>query len=308
MTWELLAKDRADELRIQITRCYGDAACKGGTPAPLAAAELTAAQSELDAAETALEDPASREVVWAKLHRAEQHVCNAIDDPLQLVLIAEDHARRNLSKGEAAEALRELLAATDDTVRMKRARALIGRCHEVAASHLESQRHQAVALWVVSAALLAGAIVAVIAQNATGTPVLPLPVIAADPVDVSAKPAPGISAAQTLMWVMGFGALGGLLGTVLMYARRTKLTDTRWFDPIWSLLAIKVTFGIWFAVIGVLAVATGALVAEYQSFGAVLLLAAGFGYSQQVVTGLFDRRAEAWAEPAEQKDDAALTP
>jgi hypothetical protein len=90
---------------------------------------------------------------------------------------------------------------------------------------------------------------------------------------------------------MLFGMLGGALSALVsLYMTGKKLTNTLWFDPRPALCLVKVTVGLWTAVLGVLAVATGAVVGIYTSLASILLLAFLFGYAQQAMTRFIDRK------------------
>jgi hypothetical protein len=53
---------------------------------------------------------------------------------------------------------------------------------------------------------------------------------------------------------------------------------------------VKVALGLWTALIGILAVASGVLVGVYSSGASALFLAFLFGYGQQAVTTFIDKR------------------
>jgi hypothetical protein len=92
---------------------------------------------------------------------------------------------------------------------------------------------------------------------------------------------------------MIFGMLGGALSALLsLYITDKQFTNTMWFDPRPALTLVKVSVGLWSAVVGVLAVGTGLVVGVYTSVASVLLLAVLFGYGQQALTKFMDRKVE----------------
>ncbi len=64
------------------------------------------------------------------------------------------------------------------------------------------------------------------------------------------------------------------------------------------LVAAKLVMGIWTAVTGIVAVGSGLLVGADTSVASALLLAFIFGYGQQAVTGLLDRKVAELSDAA----------
>ena len=102
---------------------------------------------------------------------------------------------------------------------------------------------------------------------------------------------------------MIFGMISGTLSSLFsLYIGKTRLMDTLWFDPRPGLTFVKMAVGLWAAFLGVLAVATEAIVGIYTSIGSVILLAMIFGYSQQAVTAFMDRKVASMLSEEDDED------
>jgi hypothetical protein len=105
--------------------------------------------------------------------------------------------------------------------------------------------------------------------------------------------------------LLGAGALGGLLSAIFSLYLTKQVDDTSWFDPRPALALTKVSVGAWASVIAAVAVGTGALVGEYTTLAAALLIGVAFGYAQQAITGVLDKYAVGITEKDPNKADAS---
>jgi hypothetical protein len=222
-----------------------------------------------------------RKDVWEAIHDAELWVQMLRILPSQLSEAVE-HAHRDLPARVAAEKLRELERETDPGRQAALAFDLVRASHEAADRRIAALHGRTRLIWTLTFAASIAAVGAIWAQVYVADPFLPAPRLA-NGRQVDASPA------VLLALVAGSGAIGGLLRATTDVIGRGALRDVRWFDPRPAQTALKVVTGAWFGVIGVLAVATGFLVAEYTSVGAVLLLGIMFGYGQKVLTRPLDR-------------------
>jgi hypothetical protein len=225
------------------------------------------------------------ERVWGRIHEVEE-ILEGLDGKSQeLFNRARDHVRaelpRDLSKWERD--YRDAPADQKDQI----ARYMIERSHEAAATKWATQRNQQRGIIWISLILLGMAVLAMVLQSLTTNRFLPAP---QDDLDID----PGI----TLVIVMAFGALGGILsGLVALYLGQNQLENTRWLDLRPALILAKAAFGIWAAVVGAAAVGTELIVGNYQSLPALVLIALVFGYGQQAVTTFLDQRAASLLKP-----------
>ena len=221
---------------------------------------------------------------WSELHRLEERIDDLtpeahVDD---LVQDAERHVEYAIPGKRAVELKRKLAVQITAADRKKAAVAAIHEAHGAAEERHESERNQQRGILYIAAGFFAVAVVAIVVQA-----LLP----AAD--RIIPLPSNGVTMDgwALLALVMLFGMLGGALSALAsLYMTGKKLTNTLWFDPRPALCLVKVMTGLWTAVLGVLAVATGAIVGIYTSLASVLLLAFLFGYAQQAVTRFIDRK------------------
>lgn len=222
---------------------------------------------------------------WSELHRIEERIDELTPDARveDLMQDAERHVEQEVP-GKRAVELRRKLAAPPVTAagRRRSAVAVIRDVHGAAEERHESERNQQRGILYIAAGLFAAAALTIVVQ-------------ALLPATDRIIPLPGNGATMEgwalLALVMLFGMLGGALSALVsLYMTGKKLTNTLWFDPRPALCLVKVTVGLWTAVLGVLAVATGAIVGIYTSLASVLLLAFLFGYAQQAVTRFIDRK------------------
>ena len=218
---------------------------------------------------------------WAAIHDAELGLQAVRDLPSQ-VREAVEHAHRDLPAKVAAQKFRELERESDPTRQAAAALDLVKESHSASSRRLEALPGRTRLLWTLTIAATLAAVGAIWAQANVADPFLPPPRLAAG-AQVDASPA------VLLTLVAGSGAIGGLLQAITTFLGRRGMADVRWFDPKPAQAALKVAAGAWFGVIGVLAVATGFLVAEYTSMGAMLLLGIVFGFGQKALTGRLDR-------------------
>ncbi len=201
-----------------------------------------------------------------------------VDD---LVLDAERHVQHQ-GGTRALELRRRLTAPVTAADRRKAAVAVIHELHDAAEERHESERNQQRGILYIAAGFFAAALIMIIVQALlpASDRIIPLPSDGAT-----------MEGWALLALVMLFGVLGGALSALVsLYMTGKKLTNTLWFDPRPALCLVKVTVGLWTGVLGVLAVATGAVVGLYTSLASVLLLAFAFGYAQQAATRFIDRR------------------
>jgi hypothetical protein len=222
-----------------------------------------------------------RKDVWEAIHDAELWVQMLRILPSQVSEAAE-HAHRDLPARVAAAKVRELEGESDPVTQAALAFDLVKASHEAADRRIAALHGRTRLIWTLTFAASIAAVGAIWAQAYVADPFLPAPRLA-NGRQVDASPA------VLLALVAGSGAIGGLLRATTDVVGRRALRDVRWFDPRPAQTALKVVTGAWFGVIGVLAVATGFVIAEYTSIGAVLLLGIAFGYGQKVLTGPLDR-------------------
>jgi hypothetical protein len=217
---------------------------------------------------------------WSHLHRIEERVDERTPELEVVVRDAERHVRKELATDRAEAIVGELATATAAQARRTVAVDAIREAHLAAEARHDSERNQRRGVVVMGGGLLVGAAV-----------LLGLQLWALDDGVVPAPDGAAVSAWTLLALVMLFGMLGGALSALVsLYITDDRFPNTLWFDPRPPLVLVKVVLGLWAAVIGVLAVSTGALVGTYTSVGAALLLALTFGYGQQAVTTFLDRK------------------
>lgn len=234
-----------------------------------------------------LPHPRAREAAWEAVHDAEEAVNAATQDAAELVARAEDHARRDLRREDAAARLKLMNEQPDDASKVRAARAIIRDSHEEADKYLANLRAQNQSNLLLAATVLAGLVV--LAWTGIGALVLP----------ALSLPAGTPMQGQDLFWViLGFGALGGVLSALFTVVSQPGYDDARYYDPRPGLIALKVVCGALFGLLGILLVAGGSVVATFSSVTAVAVVAVVFGYSQQSVTRLLDRRAREYVEGA----------
>jgi hypothetical protein len=222
-----------------------------------------------------------RRDAWAAIHDAELDLQTVRDLPSQ-VSEAVEHAHRDLPAHVAAERVSKLERERDPSKQAAAALELVKESHVASSRRLEALIGRTQLHWTLTIAATLAAVVAIGAQANVADPFLPPPRLASG-ARIATSPA------VLLALVAGCGAIGGLLQAITDFLGRRAMDDVRWFDPKPAQAALKVAAGAWFGLIGVLAVATGFLVAEYTSMGAMLLLGIVFGYGQKAVTGHLDR-------------------
>ena len=221
---------------------------------------------------------------WSELHRIEERVDDLMPEARvdDLVQDAERHAEQEIPGKRAVELKRKLAVPVAAADRKRAAVAVIHEAHGAAEERHESERNQQRGILYIAAGFFAAAVIAIVVQA-----LLP----AADRIIPLPSNGVAMEGWALLALVMLFGMLGGALSALVsLYMTDKKLTNTLWFDPRPALCLVKVMVGLWTAVLGVLAVATGAVVGIYTSLASVLLLAFLFGYAQQAVTRFIDRK------------------
>ncbi|MDR6414064.1 hypothetical protein [Pseudarthrobacter sulfonivorans] len=218
--------------------------------------------------------------VWGAIHTVEEVLLSLEQDPSR----AEDRAircgRSSLSSRRVEVCKREFDKATAAADKLRLARNFQAEAHGAAQDRHNSERNKQRGMLIICVVLLAIAGVVAILQANSRSSFLP------SPEDGS------VSGFTLLSLVMFFGLLGGLLsGFVNLYIRPTRLDHTQWFDIKPVSMCVNAAFGLWTSFIGVMAVGTGLIVGKYLSLPAVLLLALIFGYGQQAVAKLLERKA-----------------
>jgi hypothetical protein len=287
--WATLARERADQLREEI-----DELTIVATP-PQTITDLNwrlqqVRHDNIDAPHHFLSSLTGDAVneSWNRLHRIEEHVAELWKDENRIVAEAEKHLHSGLPRKVEAELQQKLDTAAQNGKRKKVALDVIREVHRAVEIRHESERNTQRGIVALAAALFAMGILAVALQATAFSSVRLVPL----PADGSA-----VAAWALLAVIMLFGMLGGVVSALVsLYVTNRQFTDTLWYDPRPALTLVKVTLGMWTAVVGVLAVATGDLVGSYSSMAALLLLAFVFGYGQHAVTMFIDRRVGALLE------------
>lgn len=282
--WATLARERADELEDKISDLQSSRLFDG---------ELTGLAGKLEEVRRNNIDRPHRlawltgnaiNESWSGLHRIEERIDRLTPDAEvgDLIEDAKRHAEYELPAREVGERKQQLDGAADKD---KKAAAvtIIHDAHVTAEERHESERNQQRGILYIAAGLLAAAVLMIVVQALVpaGDRIIPLPTSGA-----------AMPAWAMLALVMLFGVLGGALSALVsLYMTGKKLTNTLWFDPRPALSLVKAVMGLWTAILGVLAVGTGLIVGVYTSLASVFLLAFIFGYAQQAVTRLIDRKA-----------------
>lgn len=283
--WATLARERADQLEDQIS----DLQAPGADNKELDRLSRKLANVRTDHIDKRdrlawLTGSAINES-WSELHRVEERIDGLTPDAhvAELMRVAERHAEQEMPVKKATELKQQLWNQVTVEDRRKTAVAMIHDAHSAAEARHESERGQQRGIVYIAAGFFVAAVVTIVVQAImpAGDRIIPLPSGGAT-----------IAGWALLALVMLFGSLGGALSALVsLYMTRRKLTNTLWFDPRPALSLVKVVMGLWTAVVGVLAVGTGAIVGVYTSLASVLLLAFIFGYAQQTVTRFIDRKA-----------------
>jgi hypothetical protein len=288
--WATLARERADQLEDEISYLQA---------AKLADGQLDGLADQLKEVRTNHIDKPHRlawltgnaiNESWSGLRRIEERIDRLTPDAQvgDLIDDAKRHADFELPAREVDERKRQLDGAADKDKKAAAVR-LIHDAHVAAEERHESERNQQRGILYIAAGLFAAAILMIVVQALmpAGDRIIPLP--------TNGAAMPGWA---MLALVMLFGVLGGALSALVsLYMTGKKLTNTLWFDPRPALSLVKAVMGLWTAILGVLAVGTGLIVGVYTSLASAFLLAFIFGYAQQTVTRLIDRKAADIAEP-----------
>lgn len=281
--WATLARERADQLQDQLS----DLLTAGADKAKLdsLSGKLTAVRNDHINARDRLAWLTGNAIneSWSELHRIEERIDELTPDSSvdELVRTAARHAEWELPAKRATEAKHRLAEPVMAAGKRSAAVAVIQEAHGAAEERHESERNQQRGILYIAGGLFLAAILTIVVQAIipAGDRIIPLPGNGAT-----------MPAWALLALVMLFGMLGGALSALVsLYLTGKKLTNTLWFDPRPALSLVKVVMGLWAALLGVLAVGTGAIVAGYTSLASVFLLAFIFGYAQQAVTRFIDR-------------------
>ena len=282
--WATLARERADLLQDQIRELR--AAHVDTEELDILSGKIAAVRKDhIDAPDHLawLTGSAINES-WSELHRIEERIDELTPEIRvhDLMQDAERHAEYGIQGNRGAELKRKLAVPVTVADRKRAAVAVIHEAHRAAEERHETERYPQRGILYIAAGFFGAAAVMIMVQA-----LLP----AAD--RIIPLPSNGVTMEgwALLALVMLFGMLGGALSALVsLYMTGKKLTNTLWFDPRPALSLVKVMMGLWTAVLGVLAVATGTVVGIYTSLASVLLLAFLFGYAQQAVTRFIDRK------------------
>lgn len=282
--WATLARERADLLKDQIQDLQAAGADEeklGNLREELADVR----KHHIDAPDhLAWLTGSSINESWSKLHRIEERIDDLMPGACveDLVQEAKQHVEQEIP-GKRGEVLkRKLDVPVTPENRKKAAVSVIHEAHGAAEERHESERNQQRGILYITAGFFAAAVVTIVVQAflPAADRIIPLP-----------SNGVAMEGWALLALVMLFGMLGGVLSALVsLYMTGKKLTNTLWFDPRPSLCLVKVMVGLWTAVLGVLAVATGVIVGIYTSLASILLLAFLFGYAQQAVTRFIDSK------------------
>lgn len=219
---------------------------------------------------------------WDELHRAEVR----LEEHKPLAVAVEDarrHAAAELST-ERRKQLEDDLRAGGSKERTRAvALAAVREAHAASAMKHEGERQQHRGVFGLSLFLVLAAAVTVLLQWRAfpDNPLVPRPADAAT-----------VSAWATLLTVMAFGAFGGAFSALISLYVAPFATGTYWFDPRPTLAFMKISVGVWTAVLGSVALQEGLLTGTYATFTSLMFLAFVFGYAQQAVTSMLDKRVE----------------
>ncbi|TDU83599.1 hypothetical protein EV138_6063 [Kribbella voronezhensis] len=288
--WTTLALQRVKLLDDKVLRLKGDATDQkairslGALHDELVRARL---EHHLDGAHESVLSRLTGNAVnaaWADLHRIEERI-DEYEDSRRLLTEARDHVRTDLTSDRATKVdaeLAELLTAADQQTRLDAAQRAIREAHDAAETRHLSEHNQQLGILGICIGLFSTAVVVLAVQVLVGDRlrILPQPATATN-----------LPPAALLGLVMFFGMVGGAVSALLsLYISSKQYTNTKWFDPRPALTVVKVALGLWTAVVGILAVASGVLVGVYSSTASALFLAFLFGYGQQAVTTFIDKR------------------
>lgn len=231
--------------------------------------------------------------IWPKVHSLEESL-NERDGDLDYLAGWVDHHLRNQPDATAREAARkefgELKAAAekeDDPAGPKhvaaldKARFIIAESHERSRATFDSAHKTQVGLWWLSAALLAGGVIAVIAQSNINASFIG---------SHNTSTLAGVSDTWFLAILLFAGALGGVFSALYSLYLTKDVEDTSWNDPRPALTITKVAIGSWASVLTVMAMGAGVVDGQFKSLGAAILIGASAGYAQQAVTRILDNK------------------
>lgn len=232
-------------------------------------------------------------VVWGKLHEVEEQLQRRETKAAPLIYEAREHLEYDRNRLEEFE--RTLSKTVGEAERADLARSVIHGAHVSSATRRTSERnHNRGVIMVGVSALVAAAGLVVWQANST-TALLAPP-----------SGNPGMSRLGLMVLVLAAGGLGGLLSAAYsLFLNLPQLDDTRWFDPKPGLALAKVTFGMLSGFLGVLLVSTQVITGVYATSGALFVLGVVFGYSQQALTGVFDRKAAELVDPGKTSASAS---
>jgi hypothetical protein len=231
----------------------------------------------------------NRSHTWDEIHRFEVRL-EELERLGEVVDDARHHAQSALGE-DRLEEFEEALKRERWRLGLRRKHLALGVIREAnAASAMrhEAEQQQQRGIVALASLLMLGAVITAFLQWRVfpTSPLIPRP----------EEKGFGLSNWATLGLVMFFGMIGGGFSALMaLYVTNKTYTDTYWYDPRPALALMKISVGVWSAVVGVLGVGTGLVVGAYKSFASLVVLAFLFGYGQQLITGLIDKRVEALA-------------
>ncbi len=237
---------------------------------------------------------ASVEAAWRCLRQAERGLLMTVKDEAVVSMATKIRDGAVNAPGVSRAALKRLTDALPDAANPK------GDCGALRDAALEVHRlrydasdrsHQSARrfrnqLLTVTLTLLTLALLLVLGQWLAGFKLFVVPVGSGQ-----------LGETWSLLLVMFFGAVGALFSALPSLATQPKSASP--FDIAHQQALLKVTTGVWSAVIGVLAVTTGMVTSTegsgsptvLASVGALVMMAAIFGAGQEAVTRFADRNA-----------------
>lgn len=300
-------ENRRQDLHRQLQVLEQDGKGRAPRPADGASGRIQAARAALQALDDlkrrddklsrVLPHPRAREAAWDAVHGAEDALNAAMPDGSEdLLARAEDHARRSLNREEAAARLKVMYDQRNKAQKAREARAIIHDSHEASDKFLANLRAQNQANCALSLVIVVGLVALV--WSGLGALVVPTPEVAGK------TPA---TANDILLLTILFGAIGGVLSALFTVVTQPGYDDARYYDPRPGLMALKTSTGALFGLLGTLLIGTGSVVAEFSTVTGVALVALFFGYSQQAVTRVLDRKAKEYVEGSAQNSTATTT-
>ena len=198
-----------------------------------------------------------RNHAWDEIHRLEASIERMRPSADDVVDAARVHAEDRLTVQRRKQFEDDLTKEHDDARRKTLALRVIQEAHEASARKHEAERQQSRGILVLATLLIFGGIATVVLQWRA----FPESALVTAPAGSI-----GLSSWTLLMVVMMFGMLGGGFSALMsLYVTNKTYADTYWFDPRPGLALMKISIGLWAALLGVLGVASGPAVPRPRS-------------------------------------------